>query len=278
MGPPGQYGADGEDTGSVGLVNTPGILLATRFPALTGDVTTPGGSLVTTAGGNCALLNQSNTFTTGQTVQGAAGLTVAPTSSTSQAFVLFAPAGSGVNSFMGSDNSVGGIFGAGAYGMAIYGGALGGILFRAQNAAGTIRFMTGGGNLRVQINANGTQTWAPYGAGAATFDASGNITSVSDERVKDRIAPLPYGLTEVLALHPVQHGYNELSGLEQEHLYGGFLAQDVLSVMPLAVGQNADGYYSLADRPIIGALVNAVKELTERIKQLESKQESCQIE
>lgn len=104
-----------------------------------------------------------------------------------------------------------------------------------------------------------------YGAGTATFDASGNITSVSDERYKDRIAPLGYGLAEVLALSPVQHGYNDLSKLDRESLYGGFLAQDVQQVMPLAVNANPDGYLSLSDRPILGGVVNAIKELSARL-------------
>ncbi len=146
----------------------------------------------------------------------------------------------------------------------------GGISFVAGNAAGVARFYTGGTTLRAQINANGTQTWAPYGAGTATFDASGNITSVSDARYKDRIAPLPYGLAEVLRLSPVQHGYNEASGLEREHLYGGFLAQDVEPVIPLAVGRDARGYLTLADRPILGAAVNAIKELDARLAALEA--------
>lgn len=144
-----------------------------------------------------------------------------------------------------------------------------GLNLLASEAGGAIRFYSGGTTLRAQINTNGTQTWAPYGAGAATFDASGNITSVSDERFKDRIADLGYGLDEVLRLRPVQHGYNELSGLEREHLYGGFLAQDVRDVMPLAVGQNSDGYYTLADRPILGAVVTAIQQLAVRVAALE---------
>ena len=107
-----------------------------------------------------------------------------------------------------------------------------------------------------------------YGAGTATFDASGNITSVSDERMKDRIAPLTYGLSEVLALKPIQHGYNAASGLERDNLYGGFSAQNVQTVMPLAVGQSANGFLTLQDRPILAAAVNAIKELSAEVDTL----------
>lgn len=109
-----------------------------------------------------------------------------------------------------------------------------------------------------------------YGAGTATFDSSGNISSVSDRRYKDRVKPLPYGLAEVLALKPVQHGYNKRSGLERKHLYGSFIAQEVEKVMPLAVGRMPNGYRTLADRPIIGALVNAVRELHVQVEAMKA--------
>jgi hypothetical protein len=121
------------------------------------------------------------------------------------------------------------------------------------------------------VEAAGTQTWTAYGAGTATFDASGNITSVSDRRFKNRIRPLPYGLAEVLKLQPIQHGYNKRSGLERKHLYGGFSAQDVKKAMPLAVGRDARGYLTLSDRPILGATVHAIHELHARLARLERK-------
>jgi hypothetical protein len=145
----------------------------------------------------------------------------------------------------------------------------GGLSIVAANASGVIRFYSGGTTKRAQINTNGTQTWAPYGAGTATFDASGNITSVSDARYKDRVSTLPYGLPEVLALRPVMHGYNALSGLDRFGMYGGFLAQQVQTVIPLAIGRNSDGYLTLSDRPILGAVVHAIQTLDERLKALE---------
>jgi hypothetical protein len=133
-------------------------------------------------------------------------------------------------------------------------------LYRRQSSSDTLYSLLSGA---------GAVKWPAYGAGAATFDASGNITSVSDSRFKDRIAALPYGLTEILALQPVQHGYNALSELDRDHLYGGFIAQDVQTIMPLAIGQDARGYLTLADRPILGAVVHAVQELHARLTALE---------
>jgi hypothetical protein len=137
---------------------------------------------------------------------------------------------------------------------------------------------TSGGNVGIgttgpgaQLHTTGTVRFANFGAGTATFDANGNISSVSDRRFKDRITPLPYGLAEVCALRPIQHGYNALSGLDRSSLYGGFVAQDVQPVMPLAVGRDNRGYLTLSDRVILGATVNAIQTHEARLVALEQR-------
>ena len=63
--------------------------------------------------------------------------------------------------------------------------------------------------------------------------------------------------------------------METGHTYAGFSAQDVQKAIPEAVGENQEGYLTLSDRPIIAALVNAVKEQQEEIGEL--KQELAEI-
>ncbi len=109
-----------------------------------------------------------------------------------------------------------------------------------------------------------------YGIGTATFDGSGNITSVSDERKKDIIGPFDGGLTEVLALEPIRYHWKEDSGLNPDDLNVGFLAQQVKEVIPEAVGMDAQGFYTFSDRPVIAALVNAVKELKAEVNELKA--------
>ena len=46
-----------------------------------------------------------------------------------------------------------------------------------------------------------------------------------------------------------------------ENTYTGFSAQNVQANISVAVGQDDRGFLTLSDRPIIGALVNSVKEL-----------------
>jgi len=119
------------------------------------------------------------------------------------------------------------------------------------------------------ITAQGAVQMNNYGAGTATFDASGNITSVSDERLKTNIKSYKTGLKELLQLKPIQYKWNDKSKMETEGTYAGFSAQNVKANIPLGTGENKEGYLSLQDRAIMATLVNAVKELNTKIENLE---------
>jgi len=118
-------------------------------------------------------------------------------------------------------------------------------------------------------NADNIIQFIGYGAGAATFDASGNITSLSDERLKTNIKSYKTGLKELLQLKPIQYKWNEKSKMETQGTYAGFSAQNVKANIPLGTGENKEGYLSLQDRAIMATLVNAVKELNTKVENLE---------
>jgi hypothetical protein len=122
---------------------------------------------------------------------------------------------------------------------------------------------------RVTVSAAGAVQFNTYGAGTLVTDASGNITASSDERIKKDIRPFSRGLREVLGLKPILYGYTRDSGLDQtRNDYVGFTAQNVQAYIPEAVGRDSRGVLSLTDRPIIDALVNAVKEQQKQIEEL----------
>jgi Chaperone of endosialidase len=114
----------------------------------------------------------------------------------------------------------------------------------------------------------GAVQFGNYGAGTATFDASGNITSVSDERLKNIQGSYEAGLAEILKLDPIIYKWKPGHNMETEHDYAGFSAQNVRDNIPLSTGISADGYLSLQDRAIMAALVNSVKELEAEIVKL----------
>ena len=119
-----------------------------------------------------------------------------------------------------------------------------------------------------QLHTTGTVRFANFGAGTATFDASGNITSVSDERMKVIQGPFTPGLTALMGLRPILYHYTAASGLDTENSYAGFSAQNVLGYIPEAVGKNLDGLYSLNIVPVLAATVTAVQELAGEVDKL----------
>ena len=110
--------------------------------------------------------------------------------------------------------------------------------------------------------------------GTLTTDANGNVSVSSDERLKHIQGEFTSGLSAILALKPIHYKWNDISGLDQEHVYTGFSAQNVQSVLPEAVGVDERGYLTLNDRPIIGALVNAIKSLSAKNEMLEKENNS----
>ncbi len=125
---------------------------------------------------------------------------------------------------------------------------------------------------RLVINGDGTMQFPAYGAGTATFDASGNITSVSDVRLKDIQGYYNGGLNELMNVNPIIYKWNEKSGMEMQHNYIGFSAQNIRSSLGMdAIGINQQGYLSIQDRAILATLVNAIKEQQKEIEELKMK-------
>jgi hypothetical protein len=112
---------------------------------------------------------------------------------------------------------------------------------------------------RLTVSGAGAIQFNAYGAGALNTDASGNITAVSDMRHKQFRRLFAKGMAELQAVDPIVYKWRPESGMETEHEYVGFSAQNVQESLPEAVGQDSQGYLTLQDRVILAAVVNAVK-------------------
>ena len=102
---------------------------------------------------------------------------------------------------------------------------------------------------------------------------TGAYTTISDRALKENISEIPYGLSSVLALNPVQ--YNMI-GNEANQL--GFIAQEAKEVISESVSEMMGGYLGMDKSSIIPVLVKAIQEqqaliqsLTARITALEAK-------
>lgn len=122
--------------------------------------------------------------------------------------------------------------------------------------------ITQGGNVQV-ANLAGSGNRAVYS------DASGNLTnSSSDARLKTNVETITAGLALVERLRGVRFDWVDTArrGAQREI---GMLAQEVAPVVPEVVGTNADGTLSVDYPKLTALLIEAVKDLSQRVQQLE---------
>jgi hypothetical protein len=125
-------------------------------------------------------------------------------------------------------------------------------------------------------NAGITQSAIAVGTLGTTGGIVTTFTGVSDERLK-KFTEWGGGLAEILNIVPIRYRWNEAgqkkSGQTGDRDYVGFSAQNVQKSIPESI-QGTEGeeqYLSFDDRPVIAALVNAVKELKAEIEVLKAR-------
>ena len=105
--------------------------------------------------------------------------------------------------------------------------------------------------------------------------ASGDITAfgaVSDERLKTNVLTIGNALARVLAIDGVTFAWNDAAAaIEKTGADVGVLAQQVESVFPEVVVTRDNGYKAVQYEKIIPLLIEAIKELSVKIKGLENK-------
>jgi len=104
------------------------------------------------------------------------------------------------------------------------------------------------------------------GAGASLIvDANGNVTVSSDERLKNIQNTFNRGLADIEKINPIVFKWKPETGYDTENTYAGFSAQNIQLAIPEAIATDTKGFLTLADRPILATLVNAVKEIAQKI-------------
>ena len=104
------------------------------------------------------------------------------------------------------------------------------------------------------------------------FTASSDIVaygSPSDVTLKENIKPIKNALDKVEKLQGVTFNWKE-AGLANLNEDIGFIAQDVQKVLPELVRENENGKLSLRHQGIVPVLLEAIKELSDKIKALEN--------
>ena len=93
--------------------------------------------------------------------------------------------------------------------------------------------------------------------------------SPSDINLKENIKPIENALDKVEKLQGITFNWKE-PGLANLNEDIGFIAQDVQKVLPELVRKNENGKLSLRHQGIVPVLLEAIKELSDKVKALEN--------
>jgi 5-hydroxyisourate hydrolase-like protein (transthyretin family) len=136
----------------------------------------------------------------------------------------------------------------------------GGDMDMYHNATNNIIDLRNGDLLIREYTTVGTTKFT-FGRSTGDFTAAGDITAFSDERLKSDIKTLDNSLEKVKLLRGVSYTKDGKPGI-------GLIAQEVEKVLPEVVHQS-DEFKAVAYGNIIGVLIEAVKELSSRVEELE---------
>ena len=117
----------------------------------------------------------------------------------------------------------------------------------------------------------GTAASGVVGAILATNDVVAFASS--DERLKENVASIENAVEKVEAIGGYTYNWIPMEGV---HVYGdmkdiGVIAQEIEKVFPELVSDRENGYKAVKYDKLTAVLIEAVKELSERVKTLEGK-------
>ncbi len=119
-------------------------------------------------------------------------------------------------------------------------------------------------------------------AGTASKTTAGSWLANSDERLKTNIQTIggETALNKLNQLRGVTYNWNDTkTGIERpENIQYGFIAQELMKVFPEKVSLDANGYYQTAYGDYDALIIEAIKELNKRIKDLELENDSLKAQ
>jgi len=122
----------------------------------------------------------------------------------------------------------------------------------------------------VRFDSLGIGTAAPGTSGV--IRATNDIVAFysSDERLKDNIEEIPNALDKVESIRGVHFDWNDKQEVYEGHDIG-VIAQEVEKVLPEIVEDRDNGYKAVKYEKLTAVLIQAVKELSAKVKELENK-------
>jgi hypothetical protein len=128
-------------------------------------------------------------------------------------------------------------------------------------------------NLILEFNGNTKALYLGSLGTGLVYSNAGILTSTnpSDERLKENIVKINYGLKDILKLRPVK--YNWKNDKINQGIQFGFIAQEVKEIMPDSIKEFGEDvkYLGLEKDAIYATLVNAIQEQQAQIEELKAK-------
>ena len=159
-------------------------------------------------------------------------------------------------------------------------------IFKSANKVGSISALGGNSNLSFMTSSSTTRMFinsvGNIGINDTTpsykLDVNGDIRATSDViafsdiRVKENIVTIDNALNKINKLRGVTYTRKDKTDKSTKI---GVIAQEVLKVLPEVVSKDDEGMYSVAYGNLAGVFIEAIKELENRIKELENKPCNC---
>ena len=101
--------------------------------------------------------------------------------------------------------------------------------------------------------------------------------ATSDRRLKTNILPIPNALDKVIMMNGVEFDWLEFEANKTQAIHAnkghdvGVIAQEIEAIFPELVDTRANGYKAVRYDRLVAVLIEAVKELNIKIKNLENK-------
>lgn len=159
-------------------------------------------------------------------------------------------------------------------------------VFRVRNTADDEDMIVASQNGGVTIYHDNTARLATSNGGTGNPDAGVRVTGtlsatvdvvayVSDERLKENIKPIENALEKVLSLSGFTYNFNDVAaqlGFNKEESQVGVSAQQIQAVLPEAVKPAPvdNNYLTVQYEKIVPLLIEAIKELSERLDKIEN--------
>jgi hypothetical protein len=128
------------------------------------------------------------------------------------------------------------------------------------------------------LNHNGGERIRARSGGAkitGELEVTGDVLALtSDIRLKTNIEPINNALERVSKLNGFTYNHNEIAGelgLDTKQRYAGVSAQELQDVLPEAVKKSpaSDEYLTVQYEKVVPLLIEAIKELSNKVKSLE---------